>query len=324
MMKGIVCDRYGSPDVLKLLNVPKPTPKSDQVLIKVKSTSINAGDYHLLSGEPWVIRLIMGFFKPSCPILGADCAGIVESVGSTVRDFKVGDEVCAILSQSGFGGFAEYVCCPEELVVLKPASITFAQGAASGSAAATALQGLRNEGRLREPVGKKVLITGASGGVGSFAVQIAKALGANVTATCGTRNVQLVQSLGADTVLDYTKEDVTKLGQHFDLIFDAACYRDVNEYDAILVPGTGRYVFVGGEMSRLTQVIQKSLFSSNGRQYSMFSVKPSKEDLQFMMDLVESKRVVPVIETVLKLEHTALGVRSLQEKHTRGKIVIEF
>ncbi|NES41525.1 NAD(P)-dependent alcohol dehydrogenase, partial [Moorena sp. SIO2C4] len=212
-MKAILYTQYGSPDVLKLKEIEKPIPKEDEVLVKINSASANAGDWHLLRGKPFLIRIMgFGLLKPKNQILGADIAGRVEAVGKNVEQFKPGDEVFGDLSECGFGGFAEYVCARESALVLKPTNITFEEVAAVPAAALTALQGLRDQGQIQP--GQKVLINGASGGVGTFAVQIAQSFGAEVTGVCSTRNLDMVRSIGADHVIDYTQEDFTKNGQH--------------------------------------------------------------------------------------------------------------
>ena len=221
-MKAMVYHNYGSPDVLKFEEVRTPTPADDEVLIKVRAASANAGDWHLLRGEPFLVRLMAGLRKPKDTVLGADVAGRVEAVGAKVAQFRPGDAVFGDLSESGFGAFAEYVSAPEDALVPKPAKLSFEEAAAVPSAATTALQALRDKGRI-EP-GQSVLVNGASGGVGSFAVQIAKSFGADVTGVCSTRNLEMVRSLGANHVIDYTQEDYTQNGSRYDLIVDAAAY----------------------------------------------------------------------------------------------------
>src|SRR5215211_5843731 len=218
-MKAIVYAEYGSPDVLHLKEVVKPTAKDNEVLVRVYAVSANAADLHLLRADPFLIRLSSGLLKPKNEILGSDIAGQVEVVGKNVTQFKPGDEVFGDISAGGWGGFAEYVCAPEDALVLKPANLSFEEAAAVPMAAVTALQGLRTKGQIQP--GQKVLINGASGGVGMFAVQIAKAFEAEVTAVCSTRNLDIVRSIGADHVIDYTQEDVTQNGHHYDLILAA-------------------------------------------------------------------------------------------------------
>ena len=227
-MKAIVCTKYGSPDVLKFEEVQKPVPGDDEVLIKVHAAAANAGDWHLMRADPFMIRLMYGLQKPKHEILGTDVAGCVEAIGKNVTQFQPGDEVFGNMSSPGFGAFAEYVCAPENSIALKPSNITFENAAAVPSAAGTALQALRDKGQIQS--GQKVLINGASGGVGTFAVQIAKAFGAEVTAVCSTGNMEMVRSIGADHVIDYTKEDFTQNGQQYDLIIAAYGYHPISDY----------------------------------------------------------------------------------------------
>ncbi len=252
-MKAIVYTKYGSPDVLQLKEVEKPAPKADEVLVKVHAASANPADWHLMRAEPFLARFANGLLKPKNTRLGADVAGSVEAVGSNVTQFKVGDDVFGEMALDTLGCFAEYVCAPEDLVALKPANLTFEQAAAVPLAAFTALQGLRDKGQIRP--GQKVLINGASGGVGTFAVQIAKSFGTEVTGVCSTRNVELVRSIGADHVIDYTQVDFTQNGQQYDLIFDAVGNRSVADIRRALSP-TGICSVAGfTSLSRLFQVM---------------------------------------------------------------------
>src|SRR3990172_5073039 len=239
-MKAIVYTKYGPPDILRLKDIEKPTPKEDDVLVKVHAASANPLDWHRMRGAPFLVRLMDGLFKPKNPKLGADVAGRVEAVGRNIEQFKPGDEVFGI-SRGGAGAFAEYVCARENALALKPANISFEEAAAVPVAAFTALQGLRDKGQIQS--GQKVLINGASGGVGTFAVQIAKSFEAEVTGVCSTRNLDMVRSIGADHVIDYTRDDFTKNGQRYDLILDAAAYRSVSDYRRALSP-QGIYVLI--------------------------------------------------------------------------------
>ena len=252
-MKAIVYTKYGSPDVLQLKEVEKPTPKDNEVLVKVHAASANPADWHLMRAEPFLARLENGLLKPKNTKLGADIAGRVEAVGRNVTQFQVGDEVFGGMPLNELGGFAEYVCAPEELLALKPAKLTFEQAAAVPLAAFTALQGLRDKGQIQP--GQKVLINGASGGVGTFAVQIAKSFGTEVTGVCSTRNLDMVRSIGADHVIDYTQEDFTKNGQRYDLIFDAVGNRSVSDYKRALSPNGICAVAGFTTLSRLFQVM---------------------------------------------------------------------
>ena len=233
-MKAMVYTKYGPPDVLELQEVEKPAPNDNEVLIKVHAASVNPAELHLLRADPFFARFYSGLLKPKNTILGADISGIVESVGRNIKQFHIGDEVFGDLSDCGWGGFAQYVCAPENALALKPANLSFEEAAAVPLAAITALQGLRNKGHIHQ--GQKVLINGASGGVGTFAVQIAKSFGTEVTGVCSTRNLDLVRSIGADHVIDYTQVDFTRNGQHYDLIFDAVGNRSVSDFKRALSP----------------------------------------------------------------------------------------
>ena len=320
-MKAVVYTKYGSPDVLQLKEVEKPTPKDNEVLIRIHAASANAADWHLLRGDPFLLRLGYGLLKPNNTILGADIAGRVEAVGNNVTQFQPGDEVFGDISGCGLGGFAEYVSVPEHAVISKPASMTFEEAAAVPMAAVTALQGLRDKGQIQP--GQKVLIHGASGGVGTFAVQIAKAFRAEVTAVCSTRKVDLVRSIGADHVIDYTHEDFTKNGQRYDLILAANGNRSMFAYKRALAP-TGRYVVTGGSMAQLFQaMLLGPLLSTAGRQ-NMGNVlaRPNQNDLACMKELLEAGKVIPVIDRCYPLSETAEAIRYLEAGHARGKVVI--
>src|SRR4030066_537956 len=253
-MKAIVCPKYGSPDVLQLQEVAKPAPQDEEVLIKIHAASVNARDWRFMRARPFFIRLVPGgFLQPKNKILGADVAGRVETIGSSVKQFKPGDEVFGYLpSATGRGTFAEYVCAEENAIALKPANLSFEQAAAVPLAALTALQGLRDKGNIQP--GQKGLIQGASGGVGTFAVQIAKVFGAEVTAVCSTRNLEMARSIGADHVIDYTKEDFTQNVQQYDLIFAANGYHPLSAYKRALTP-KGIYVMAGGSTAQIFQAM---------------------------------------------------------------------
>jgi NADPH:quinone reductase-like Zn-dependent oxidoreductase len=319
-MKAIVLTKYGPPEVLQFTEADKPVPQDDEVLVKVHATSANAGDWHLMRADPWLIRLMFGLRKPKVRILGADAAGRVEVVGKNVTQFQPGDEVFADVSSHGFGGFAEYVCAPENAWVIKPANVTFEQAAAVPSAAVTALQGLRDKGRIQ--AGQQVLINGASGGVGSFAVQIAKAFGAEVTAVCSTNKMDMVRALGADHVIDYTREDCTKNGKLYDLILDAAAFRSVAAYRRVLTL-QGTYVLVGGSLGRLFQVMWLSLWASRkGMKFTNYLVNPNKDDLSFVKQLLEAGKVTPAIDRCYPLSETADAIRHIESRAVKGKVVI--
>lgn len=320
-MKAIVCHEYGSPDVLHLEEVPKPTPGDDDVLIKVCAASANAGDWHLLRADPFLVRLMFGLFKPKIKILGADVAGRVEAVGKNVKQFQPGDEVFGDISECGFGAFAEYVCARETALVLKPASRTFEEVAAVPAAAITALQGLRDKGQIQS--GQKVLINGASGGVGTFAVQIAKSFGAEVTGVCSTSKMDMVRSIGADHVIDYTQEDFTKNGQSYDLILAANGYHSISDYKRALSP-KGIYVMTGGSMAQFYQSISLGAWVSmtSDKKMGNLLLKPNQQDLVFMKELLEAGKVEPVIDRRYSLSEVPQAIRYLEEGHARGKVVI--
>ncbi|OUC08877.1 alcohol dehydrogenase, partial [Litorilinea aerophila] len=294
-MKAIFAPKYGSPDVLELREVEKPTPEADEVLIRIHAASVNAGDWHLLRADPFLIRLMYGLTAPRHPILGSDVSGTVEAIGKDVTQFQVGDEVFGDLSGSGFGAFAEYATAPESRLAHKPAGLTFEEAAAVSVAAVTALQALRDHGQIRP--GMKVLINGASGGVGTYAVQIAKALGAEVTGVCSTRKMEMVRSIGADHVIDYTKEDFTQNGQRYDLILAANGYQPLSAYERALSP-QGIYVMTGGTMAQMFQAMLLGPLKSKkgGKKMGNMLVKSTQQDLVFMKELLETGKVVPVID----------------------------
>ncbi len=322
-MKAIICPKYGSPDVLQLREVVKPAPQEDEVLIKIHAASINARDWRFMRANPFFIRLVPGgFLQPKNKILGADVAGWVEAVGRNVRQFKPGDEVFGYLpSSTGRGTFAEYVCAEENLITLKPANLTFEQAATVPEAAMTALQGLRDNGNIQP--GQKVLINGASGGVGTFAVQIAKVFGAEITAVCNTRNLDMVRSLGADHVIDYKKDDFTKNGQQYDLILAVNGFHPLSDYLRALKP-QGRYVVVGGSMFQLFQAaINKKKISKTGHQkISIVSLVQSQEDLILIKELLESEIIMPVIDACYPISKTVEAFWYFEKVHPKGKVVI--
>ncbi len=322
-MKAIVCAKYGSPDVLQLQEVAKPAPQDDEVLIRIYAASVNARDWRMMRANPFFIRLMPGgFLQPKNKILGADLAGRVEAIGRYVKQFRPGDEVFGYLpSATGRGTFAEYVCANEKAITLKPANLTFEQAAAVPVAALTALQGLRDNGNIQP--GQKVLINGASGGVGTFAVQIAKAFGADVTAVCSARNLDMVRSIGADYVIDYKKEDFTQNGQQYDLILAANGYHPISDYLRAL-SREGIYVVAGGSMLQLFQAtLQGRRNSQTGSQKThVVSLVQSQKDLIFMKELLESEKVVPVIDGCYPLSKTAEALWYFEKEHAQGKVVI--
>jgi NADPH:quinone reductase-like Zn-dependent oxidoreductase len=320
-MRAIVYHTYGSPDVLELKEVEKPSPKDDEVLVKVYAASVNALDWHLLSSDIFLVRLNSGLLKPTHQILGADVAGRIEGVGRNVQQLRPGDEVFGDIFESGLGGFAEYVSAREDAFVLKPANMTVDEVAAVPVAALTALQGLRDKGQIQP--GQKVLINGASGGVGTFAVQIAKALGAEVTAVCSSRNVDMVRSIGADQVIDYVEEDFTKKEQQYDLILAANGYHPILAYKRALSP-KGRYVMSGGSMAQMFQAMALGpVISMTGSQkMGNFLARANQKDLLFIKELLEAGKIVPVIDKRYSLSEVADALRYFGEGHAKGKVVI--
>ncbi len=322
-MRAIVYHKYGSPDVLQLKEVEKPTPKDDEVLIRIYAASANALDWHYMRGTPFLARLVNGLQKPKNTKLGADVAGRVEAVGRNVTQFQVGDDVFGCIPINELGSFAEYVCAHEDALALKPAKMTFEQAAAVPLAAFTALQGLRDKGQIK--LGQKVLINGASGGVGTFAVQIAKSFGTAVTGVCSTENVDMVRSLGADQVIDYTREDFTKNGQRYDLIFDAVGNRSVSEYKRALSPNGICAVAGFTTLPHLFQVlVLGSWVSRTGSKKigQMETAKPNQKDLVFVKELLEAGKVVPVIDRRYTLREVPEAIRYLEAGHAKGKVVI--
>jgi NADPH:quinone reductase-like Zn-dependent oxidoreductase len=322
-MKAIICTKYGSPDVLQLQEVAKPAPQDDEVLIKIHAASINSRDLRMLRANPFFIRLRPGgFLQPKNKILGGDVAGRVEAVGSSVKQFKPGDEVFGYLpSATGRGTFAEYVCANENAMALKPVNLTFEQAAAVPLAALTALQGLQDNGNIQP--GQKVLINGASGGVGTFAVQIAKAFGAEVTAVCSTRNLEMVRSLGAEHVIDYKVEDFNQNGQQYDLILVVNGYRPISDYLRALKP-VGTCVVAGGSMLQLIQAAGngKRISKTGSQKIYVVSLVQSQKGLNFIKELLESGKIMPVIDGCFPLSNTTDAFRYFEKVHPKGKVVI--
>ena len=320
-MKAIVCTEYGSPDVLQLKEVAKPIPKDDEALVKVHAVSVNAGDLETLKGM-WTARF-GGPLKPQHKILGTDIAGRVEAVGSDVKQFQPGDEVWGDLSfPYAYGTFAEYVSVSENALALKPASMTFEQAATYPHSAIVTLQSLRDTGQIQP--GQKVLINGAAGGMGTFAVQLAKYYGAEVTGVDGASKLDLLRSIGADQVIDYAQEDYTKTGQHYDLILDVVAYRSVFDYWRALSP-EGIFVIVGGSLGSFLQIaLLGTLISKMGnKKLGINKWEPNnKEDLDFLTDLFEAGKVVPVIDRRYPLSEVPEALRYLEGGHAQGKVVI--
>jgi NADPH:quinone reductase-like Zn-dependent oxidoreductase len=322
-MKAIVQTDYGSTEKLRLAEIDRPTVPDKGVLVQVQAASVNGGDWHLMRGTPFLIRLMFGgILKPKIKILGMDVAGRVEAIGKDVTEFQVGDEVFGDLSECGCGAFAEYVCATEAALVLKPANVSFEQAATIPVAALAALQALR-DGQIQP--GQRVLINGAASGVGSFAVQIAKLFGAEVTAVSGTQKLEMMSSIGADHIIDYTQTDVTKNSQQYDLIFDAAAYRSVFDYLPILTPD-GTYVLVGGSTARFFQVM---LFGSwiskiSHRKVQCLASKPNQADLVILRDFLAAEKIVPFIDRQYNLSQVPAAIQHLEQRQVRGKVVISF
>jgi NADPH:quinone reductase-like Zn-dependent oxidoreductase len=309
-MKAVVYNKKGVPDRLIYCDVEKPVPNDNEVLIKIVAASVNAADYRSMS---------MGII-PKRRIFGADIAGRVESAGKNIRQFKSGDEVTGDLASYGFGGFAEYTVAPEKALVLKPAKLSFEDTAALPLAGLTALQALRNKGNIRK--GQKVLIAGSGGGVGTYAVQLAKYFGAEVTAVCSTKNVKQTFSLGADYVIDYTKEDFTKNKECYDIILAVNGNRSISAYRRILNPD-GIYVMIGGALPQIFKsLIFGRLMSFGSRKMLSLAAKPNQEDLEFIVKLTEDGKIKPVIDRRYPLDKTAEAMSYLKEGHACGKVVI--
>ena len=320
-MKAIVYTQYGSADNLRLTDVAKPTPKDDEVLVKVHAVGVNSADDRTLRGEPFIARVFaFGLFKPKNPILGSDIAGVVEAVGRNVTAFGVGDAVYGDLSNDGLGGFAEYVAAPAHRLARKPARLSFEEAAAVPMAGVTALRALREKGRLRAR--EKVLIYGASGGVGTFAVQIAKAMGGDVTAVTSTGKLAMMRELGTDHVVDYTREDFAAQGAQYDVILGVNGYRPIADYARALRPG-GRYVMVGGSDAQIFEALLRGgLMSRGGKTLGSLIAKPNADDLAFVGELIDAGKVKPIVERCYPLSETADAPRYLGAGHARGKVVI--
>jgi NADPH:quinone reductase-like Zn-dependent oxidoreductase len=310
--------RYGPPDVLSVEDVEKPLPKGDEVLVRVHAASINAADRVLLRGKPFMVRIMMGLSKPKHPILGFDVAGRVEAVGPRAEAFRTGDEV---FGASNFGGFAEFACVSERTLVAKPPNVSFEQAAATPTAAYTALQAIGKKGRLH--AGEKVLVEGASGGVGTFAVQLAKAFGAEVTAVCSTRNLETARSIGADHVIDYSHEDFTRSDRRYDLILGVNAYRPIADY-ARALESNGTYVMSGGGGTQILQAIFQGLWLSKTGKKTLGNIMATakKADLLVVKELLESGKIKPVIERTCSLSEVPDAIRRIENDHARGKTVI--
>jgi NADPH:quinone reductase-like Zn-dependent oxidoreductase len=317
-MKAMIWPKYGPPEVLQLQEVDMPIPKENEVLMKIHAAALNAGDLKVLRGESFILRLMNGLRKPKHKILGDDVAGRVEAVGRNVKHFQPGDEVFGV---SNFGAFAQYGSFTEKYLALKPATMSFEEAAAMPMAAITALQGLRDKGQIQS--GKKVLINGASGGVGTFAVQIAKHYGAEVTGVCSTKKLDKVSSIGADHVIDYTQEDFTKNEQYYDLILDLAAHHSINDFKHAL-SSDGIYVCIGGTMSQYikTMLLGPLITLRENKKIRIGFGNPNLEDYEFLIELFEAGEVVPVIDKRYSLDEVPEALRYLEEGLALGKVVI--
>jgi len=314
-MKAFIYERYGPPEALRMAKVAKPVPDAGEVLVQVLATSVNPADWHSMRGKPLFSRATLGFPRPKHQILGVDIAGKVEAVGSSIARYKPGDEVFANLLDHGYGGFAEYVSMPEGVVSLKPANLSFEDAAAVPMAAVTALQGLRHHGEIRP--GQKVLINGASGGVGTFAVQIAKSFGAEVTGVTSTRNIDLVRSLGADHVVDYTTSDFARSGRRYDFILDAVGNRSVPDLKRALAEG-GQAAVIG--FTSVAKLIGVSL--RGGKDIAMVQAHLTTEDLQLLSELIEAGTVRPAIDRRYPFIEIPAAIAYLEQGHASGKVVV--
>lgn len=321
-MKAYIRKRYCGPEGLQLLDFQKPSPKADEILVKVKATSINPADWHLMRGTPYMIRLMLGFPKPKNPFLGADASGVVEEVGSEVTQFKKGDEVFTEVVGTGAGSFAEYVCVKASHWIHKPNNISHEEAAATPLAGVTAWQGLHDQGSLQP--GQRVLINGASGGVGTFAVQLAKYIGAHVTAVCSTSKVAMVSSLGADEIIDYTKKDYRKLNQAYDLIFDGVgnvtptiAKRLLKKGGTCIMVGWGGFGhFINYSLGKfwLARLYNKNLGS--------FTAKMKTDDLSLLADLAANKKLKPIISDHYNFSELRAAIAFQEKGHAAGKVVV--
>ena len=327
-MKAALYNRYGPPEVVQIANVEKPVPKDNEVLLRIRAASVNPYDWHFMRGDPYLIRLMAGFSKPKDQRLGSDVSGQVESVGGNVTQFRPGDEVFG----SCRGAFAEYACAEDSKVIAKPANVTFAQAAAVPIAAFTALQSLRLgglTGNESNQLGKKVLINGAAGGVGTFAVQIAKSFGAQVTAVCSTRNAEMVRSIGADQVVDYTQQDFTQTTERYDIFLDNVGNRSLAECRRLL-NSNGIYIAAGGSTDAwmirpLSRMIAQLVLSRlGGRKLVGIFAKASQDDLAILCDLLKAGRVIPVLDKTYTFSELREAIGYLETGHARGKVVITF
>ena len=317
-MKAIVYTEYGPPDVLRIKEVEKPAPKDNEVLVEVHATSVNWADMASVRGKPFLVRLTSGgLCKPRNTILGADVAGRVEAVGRNVKQFRPGDEVFGDVGDHGLGAFAEYVCVPDNALALKPVNMAFEEAAAAPLAATVALQGLCDSGQIRP--GQRILIIGASGGIGTFAVQIAKSFGTEVTGVCSARNLDLVRSIGADEVIDYTREDFTRNEHQYDLILDIVANRPVSDYLRALRP---KGIYVACAFSAVALLVGPVISAIGGKKVTSLIHKTSSQDLGVVKGLLEAGKIVPVVDRTFPLSEAAAAIRYYGEGHPQGKVVV--
>jgi NADPH:quinone reductase-like Zn-dependent oxidoreductase len=316
-MKAIIYEKYGAPEVHQLKEIEKPVPKNNEILVKIHASAINSSDATLTRGKPFLGRLWQGFLKPKNKTLGSDIAGKVEAVGNSVKEFKAGDEVFGDISDIGFGGFAQYVAVPEKAIILKPSNLTFEEAAAIPQASVVALQGLRNHGQIQQ--GQKVLINGASAGIGTFAVQIAKSFGAEVTGVCSTKKMDLIRSIGADYVIDYTKEDFTISGKLYDLIFDVHVSHSISEYKKALATNG---VYIACDFNPTSVFLGPLISLSGSKKVKSYIAKLNTKDLTFIKELIETGKIKPVIDKRYPLSKVSEAIQYYEKKHTQGKIVI--
>ena len=323
-MKAVVYTKYGTPSELHLQEVEKPTPKENEVLVKIYTASVNSWDWDLLKGKPFLVRVIGGLFKPRHKILGADIAGKVEAVGNSVKEFKPGDEVFGDIAGSGFGGFAEYVAVPEKLLAKKSPAMSFEQSASLPQAGLLALQGLRYKGTIKK--GDEILINGAGGGVGTIGLQYAKLLGAVVTCVDKPEKFQLLQSLGADYCIDFTKENYTRNGKQYDRILDVIAHRSVADYKRALKPG-GIFAMIGGSMGGLLLqfiFIWPILSKFSNKKLGLMGYRPTRKDLEYLNQLVEEGHLIPVIDKCYALEEVPAAFQYFSTGNIQGKIVVKI
>jgi NADPH:quinone reductase-like Zn-dependent oxidoreductase len=320
-MKAVVHERYGPPESLQIRDVARPTPGPDEVLVRVKAAAASATDAHLVRADPWVVRLAMGLFRPKYRIPGTDIAGEVVHAGANVDSLRAGDTVFGTLSECGFGGFAEYAAAPESALARKPRTMSFAEAAAVPVSALAALQGLRDLGGIK--AGDHVLLHGASGGVGTFAIQIARSAGARVTAVCSAKNVALVKTLGADAVVDYQHDDLTQLDDPADIILDMVGNQPLAMFRTLLKPG-GKYVMVGGAVTRMLLLLVCGRWLSLlwGRQFRFLISRPRRTDLLFLSQLIDTGELNVVIDRQFRLSEVPDAIRYVESGHPGGKVVV--